>query len=142
MTFVLQRQPLTSLDILEKQTAEEARRTLGYFLSELRKRASLEEEFDENLRQFLELRNQFAHRLHSVEGLNFNTAEGIAVAEAYIGRVAGLAEYVLKVFTGLVRAWQEEVGLQVSFPQDEYFQEIDRIYNPAADWLFSAKAPR
>jgi hypothetical protein len=139
MTYVIQRgEPLT-LENLERQTSEEARKTLGYFLSELRKRAILEEGFDERLKEFLELRNQFAHRLDTVVGLDFGTFDGLAVAEAYIGRVAGVAVYVQNVFIGLARSWQEQIGMHDDFGENEFFQEIDQRYKPVVSQLFMPK---
>jgi hypothetical protein len=85
------------------------------------------------------LRNQFAHRLDTVDGLDFETAEGLTVAAAYIGRVAGLAVYVQKIFMGLARAWQQQIGMTDDFAANEYFQEIDQTYKPAVDTLFQQK---
>ena len=139
MTYVVQMTPLLSLEALEKQTAQEARKTLGYFLSELRKRASLEEQLDGRFTEFLQLRNQFAHGLYTVEGLDFKTPDGLTVATDYIGRVAGLAVYVQNVFMGLARAWQEQTGMQDDFAENEYFQEIDQTYKPMAEMLFKPR---
>jgi hypothetical protein len=139
MTFVIQKgEPLT-LENLERQTAEEAKKTLGYFLSELRKRAALENAFDASLKEFLELRNQFAHGLDTVDGLDFHTIEGLAVAEAYIGRVAGLAVYVQNVFMGLARSWQEQIGMPDDFGENDFFQEIDQRFKPIASKLFTPR---
>ena len=141
MTYVLQREGGLSLESLRAQTAEEAKKTLGYFLSELRKRADLEPQFDEKLKDFLAMRNQFVHNLSAVDGLGFHTLEGISIAEAFIGKLSGLAQYVHNVFLGLARAWQEQIGLEDIFADNEFFAEIDARYKPLVDGLFSRKEP-
>ena len=80
MRWTLPRQGITTLEDLERQTAEEAKKTLGYFLDQLRRRAAVEELFDADLKEFLEKRNTFVHHLSSVADLNLETVEGLDVA--------------------------------------------------------------
>src|SRR5581483_11635890 len=61
MTFVLQKASPLTLELLEHQERAERRKTLGYFLSELRKRADLSPGFDVLLEDFLEKRNILVH---------------------------------------------------------------------------------
>src|ERR1700677_2179872 len=94
MRWALPRHGIRTLEDLERQTAEEAKKTLGYFLDQLRRRASVEEQFDADLHEFLDKRNTFAHNLASVEGLNFDTVDGLDVASNFVLRLASLSNYV------------------------------------------------
>lgn len=58
MTFVIQKGD--SVDILKVEEADR-KKTLGYFMAELRKRAGLHPGLDRELVEFLEKRNTLAH---------------------------------------------------------------------------------
>ena len=62
----------------------ERKKTIGYFLTELRKRADLHDQFDQKLRDFLDHRNTFIHNLHDVPGWNLETQGGKDVARQFI----------------------------------------------------------
>src|ERR1700744_1013441 len=68
MTYALPKGgAITTVEDLERQTAEEAKKTLGYFLSQLRYRVDVEPQFDAELSDFLDLRNQMIHHLNKVD---------------------------------------------------------------------------
>ncbi len=138
MTIVLQKKhlPLT-LDLLQQQEKAERTKTLGYFLSELRKRASLHESFDLLLRRFLEDRNTFVHDLSRVPGWDLQTGGDTSHAKEFIFSLIDQTETVLKVFVGLIVAWQEQVGIsRTALPNHEWFDEIFSVYKPLADHVF------
>jgi hypothetical protein len=141
MTFALPKGNVLTIEQYEKQTAEEAKKTLGYFLTQLRLRVDVHPKFDAELSEFLELRNCLVHHLDTVEGLDFGTPEGRAVAQVFLGTTASKAVYVINVFTGLMRAWSEQVGIEVEVSRDA-FEEIDAIYKPMVNELFKEKADR
>lgn len=140
MQFVLQKDdgPLT-LKKLESLRTEEARRTLGYFLTQLRQRAEIETAFDDQLREFLTLRNQLAHNLSDVPGLGFEQPAEIEFTIEWANKLSSLAAHVLKVFMGLTRAWQSGIGMRDDFADNEFFQEIDTTFQPLVDQVFMAK---
>lgn len=125
-----------TVETILTQWSDEKKKTLGYFLSQARARVFIEEKFDCNLKHFLKLRNQFIHEISEVEGLNFETYEGLTIANEYIIQVASLAAYVMMAFMGLIRSWQEKLGIQDDLAQNELFQEIDSDYKPAIDYWF------
>lgn len=60
-TFVLQKSsPITAEQIIAQSNAEQ-KKTLGYFLAELRKRVDLDVHFDRTFAEFLRRRNLLAH---------------------------------------------------------------------------------
>ena len=142
MQLVFQKGCGVTYEGLKAQEAEEASKTLGYFLSQLRFRVEVDPVFDVTLREFLASRNQFAHNLASVPGFGLFTPGERATAAQWIGRLAWVAAEVQKTFMGVARAWQKAVGLPGDFPDNEYFEEIDSLYSPLVDKLFSAKPPK
>jgi hypothetical protein len=95
---------------LVAQSESERKRTLGYFLAELRKRAELDQHFDAALAEFLRRRNILAHRLSDIPGWDAGTHQGIYVGRRFINELLEMNHEVLKVFAGLVRAWQIQTG--------------------------------
>jgi hypothetical protein len=65
---------------LKSQEADEAKKTLGYFLGRLRQRVEVEALFDNQLREFLKMRNQLAHNLSEVPGLGFSEPKELEFA--------------------------------------------------------------
>jgi hypothetical protein len=116
MTFVFQKASLLTLEGLERQQKEERKKTIGYFLAELRKRADLDDKFDQMLRDFLDHRNTFIHRLDDVQGWDIDTPDGRQVAAQFISKLASLNGRVLFTFCGFLRAWQKQTGMDVPIP--------------------------
>lgn len=140
MTLVLQKQSPLTLEALQEQEEIERNKTLGYFLSELRKRADLDDGFEVLLKDFLKNRNDFIHDLSRVPDWELGSAEQTAKAKQFVHRLIQQSEAVLKVFFGLVSAWQEQVGIPESaLPQHAWFAEIEAVYKPLADQVFLAK---
>jgi hypothetical protein len=141
LTFVIQEDAPLTLEKLEFLELKEKKKTIGYFLSELRKRASLDEDFDQLLIEFLEKRNTLIHNVEDVPGWSLENSSGRIEARKFLGKLAFLTVEVLKIFTGLVRAWQNQVGIDTSDLeiQSEFFSEIDRQYTPLIDSLLSEK---
>jgi len=63
------------------------KRTLGFFLRELRGRVAINEDFDDVLTKFLSMRNTFAHNLKEVPGWNMETEEGMVAAQKFLGEL-------------------------------------------------------
>lgn len=140
MKLVLQRQPPLTLDSLQQQEEAERSKTIGYFLSELRKRASVHESVDVLLKDFLKNRNDFVHDLSRVPTWSLRTAEEATLSRQFVHQLIRQTEQVLKVFIGLVAAWQEQIGMsEPSLPNEEWFSDIGATYKPLADYVFRDK---
>jgi hypothetical protein len=140
MQYVLQKDGgILTYEKLKSQEAEEAKKTLGFFLSQLRLRAEIDSAFDDQLKEFLKQRNQLAHDLVGVPGLGFDEPEKLKVTVEWAGRLSGLAHHVHNVFMGLARAWQHEIGMRDDFSDNEFFQEIDARFVPLVNRVFTKK---
>ena len=139
MIYVFPKERNPTLEQIEAQKSEDAKKTLGYFLGQLRKRVAIDTAFDETLREFLLLRNQFIHNLNTVPGFGFDTPEEISVVDSYTGRLFTLTREVHGVFLGAARAWQDQVGVSADLPDPEFFEYIDLVYKPLAGTLLVPK---
>jgi hypothetical protein len=139
-TFVFPKKSPVTLELLQQQEEAERTKTLGYFLSELRKRVSVHESFDALLKGFLKNRNDFIHDLSRVPTWDIETPETAIEAKQFVFKLIQQTEEVLKVFSGVVLAWQEQVGFSgPPTPNHEWFSEVEKTYKPLVDHLFYAK---
>jgi hypothetical protein len=140
ITYVLPKTSPLTIEDLERQTNAERKKTLGYFLGELRKRADLDEDFDALLASFLENRNTLVHRIGEVPGWTLRTAEGRKIASIFAGRLLTETLEVIKIFAGLLSAWQEQTKIDMPFPRDnELGAEIEEKYKTLVDDVFFEK---
>jgi hypothetical protein len=140
MTFVLQNGSPLTLDALQAQEEAERNKALGYFLTELRRRTTLEYGFDALLKEFLKNRNDFVHDLSRVHGWGLSSTGQTEDAKRFVHRLIEQAETVIKVFAGLIRAWQQQIGMPEPVPvAHPWFEEIEQMYRPLAHRLFFAK---
>ena len=138
-TYVLQKSdPITAEQILAQVSAEQ-KKTLGYFVSELRKRADIDVHFDRTLSEFLRRRNILAHNLSDIPGWDLGSSHGIYRGRIFLNELIELNAEVLKVFTGLVRAWEAHTGNKSELGDHPFFREVDERYVPLIGSLFFAK---
>ena len=141
LKYALPKGGVLTADLLERQTTEEAKKTLGWFIGQLRRRIVVLPEFDAELADFLDQRNQFVHHLDTLKGIDFETQNGRAVAGLFAQRLATKAVHVTKVFTGFLRSWAEQIGMEDGIDESEYLAEIDSIYKPRLAEFFADRDP-
>jgi len=139
MTLVLQKGEVLTLEVLQQQEECERNKTLGYFLAELRKRVEIDVRFDLLLKDFLKNRNDFVHDLTRVPGWGFKKAQDVTASKEFVYWLICQSEKVNKVFSGLIRAWQDQSGMVLPVPKDEFFDDVEVNFKPIVDQIFSAK---
>jgi hypothetical protein len=141
MTFVIQKDSPLTIEKLEAQRSAERRKTLGYFLAQLRQRADVAEGFDQLLTRFLEMRNTLVHRVTEIEGWNLSNESGREAAVRFLGELGWLSVQVMKIFMGFIRAWEVQTGTRSPVPPggEELFAEIDSKYANLIDQLLAEK---
>ena len=139
LTFVLQKQSPLTLELIESQKEAEKKKTLGFFLIELRKRADLDDRFDSMLSDFLTRRNQFVHNITDLEGWDRSTEAGQLVARNFIDTLTRQAIEISNTLTGLVMTWQKQTGFDVPVPKE--LEEIVGKYRDQVDSIFFEKSP-
>jgi hypothetical protein len=139
MTYVFQKGDRLDIFLLETQTNAERKKTLGYFIGELRKRVGLDPDFEAKLTSFLEHRNTLAHRLDDVPGWELGAEAGFNETRAFLTSLIKDSHELLMIFAALVRAWQREAMPDAQFPHDEAVAQMTERYAPLLDDLFVAK---
>jgi hypothetical protein len=141
LTYVIQAQPLT-LESLQSINQKKRNKTIGFLLCELRKRVDLNDTFDTILRQFLEMRNSFIHSLDEIPGWSLDDEHGLNTAENFLAEFLNVIEIVQSVFLGLVRSWQEQIGMSdrdIGISPHSWIAEIDAKFKPLVERTFFAK---
>lgn len=139
MTLVLPKHGALTLEALQRREESERNKTLGYFLAELRKRIDIDAQFDLLLRDFLKNRNDFIHNLSRVPDWGFKKSHDVAASREFVYRLIRQSEKVTKMFSGLIRAWQEQIGTDLPAPNHEFFDDIESNFKPLVDKIFFAK---
>ena len=128
----------------KQQEEAEKKKTIGYFLAELRKRVDVDDSLDELLVDFLNNRNSFVHDLSSFEAWDFHKNKSALQSKKLVFDFMKQTDKVMKIFAGLILSWQEQVQTQTDrlgpvLPNHEWFNEVDSVYKPLMDRLFFAK---
>lgn len=139
MTWVFQKRSPLTIEALEAQREAERKKTIGYFIAELKKRADVHPLLEANLSHFLTMRNQFVHNLSDIPGWDTHTEEGQKIALKFVNDLFHLSQALLKIFAALLRSWGEQIGSGVPLPDNEFFADVEANYKPLVDALFTAK---
>src|SRR5438105_6374912 len=140
VSYVFPKTPLHEISVVALlETADAMRnRTAGNLLIELRKRVGIDEEFENVLKKFLKMRNTIVHDVDQIPDWSLDSQDGIAGAHRFLSELLRLSEIVEGVFTGIIRAWQEENQMEtrINGIPEEFFVAIDAFYKPlACRWL-------
>lgn len=142
MTFAFPKDAPISLETLQAEKAEIAKkRMLGPLVGELGRRVSVEPNFEQRLEAFIANRNQFVHHLSSLPNGDMHTDEGLAEVKNFATNLFQEATELTLVFTGAVRNWQHEQGIEVELPDPEFFRRVDEDYKARARDLLGPKLP-
>jgi hypothetical protein len=123
LTFVLQDGvPLTYERIMELDE-HHRRKTLGYFIREMKKRATFEDSIDSSLERFLANRNRLVHHFDQVSGNDLETPDDIAQVTAFLDQLWQDLESVLLFCSAMLHAWTEETGIAKG-SIDQYIEPV------------------
>ncbi|MFJ3467161.1 hypothetical protein [Pseudomonas sp. NPDC090201] len=139
ITFVLQKKdgPLT-MEKLQSIRSDERKKGLGYFLEQVRRRSSIHPKFAETLETYLQQRNDMVHNHKNISGWDLDTEDGVKVIQLFLINFIRRGNHILEIFTALTRSWENQAGLQTSFPVDvdSYVEEIEKKSGHLIDDLF------
>jgi hypothetical protein len=85
LTYVLPEGGVLTLEMLRR--SGQKKRTLGQFLTELRKRVDIDEHFDMILEEFLDKRNTLIHRVDNVPGWSLDNEQGCQIVYQFVNRL-------------------------------------------------------
>ena len=99
------------------------RECLGDLLNEFRKVASLPEDFEETLKDFLESRNVFVHRLLAEDWVDINTAKGRKVLQEFLWDLMDKCIVVKRILLGYMLVVSQG-NHQLDSEAEEYIRKI------------------
>ena len=138
-TFVFQKGDKLDILLLETQTKAEQKKTLGYFIGELRKRVGLRDDLEDMLISFLDRRNMLAHRLGEVPGWQEGPEAGFTETRKFLTGFISDSHGLLMIFAALVQDWQKDAMPGAELPNDELVAKMTERYKPYLDDLFFEK---
>lgn len=138
-TFVIQKGDRLDLRTLEAQTQAEQKKTIGYFIGELRKRADLRKDLEVCLASFLSHRNTLAHNVEKIPGWDLKTEEGREVARAFLGILMQESSILTTVFGALANAWMKATIPGAEISNQAMIDAMTATYTPHLNDLFRAK---
>lgn len=133
LTFVIQKGVTLNLASLEAQTEAERKKTIGWFLSQLRGRVDIHPAVNERFSAFLTLRNQFAHDLSSVPGWSTESAEGLKSANDFLTEVHAHTIWIYFWLSGITRSWAVQNDMETDIDDDPVIHFIDQTFRPIAE---------
>jgi hypothetical protein len=142
MAYVIQGSEPLTLEYLQSLNQKERNKTIGFLWNQLRKRVDLDDSFDNTLCRFLEMRNTLIHNLDEISGgWSLDNEQGRDLARKFLSEFGRVMNTVVSVFLGLVRSWQEQVGMNdrdIGIPPDPWLADIDAKYKPLVEDIFFA----
>jgi len=139
LTYVLQDDEPLTIQNLEQLKRKERKSTLGYFVKKLKMRAELLPALETLLDEFLTNRNDFVHNQKDIPGWDLQTKEGEAVAREFTIKLLLQGKKLLETFYALIIQWDQHVGLNTPFPNEQFVRTIDEQYGWLVDSLFTKK---
>ena len=140
MTFVIQ-QGEEEMDLAryETQTRAERKKTIGYFLSQLRRRVDVEPTTDARLSAFLDMRNLFVHKLDEVPGWGLDDEASLAASNDFLTDLLATSFYIYLWLAGITKSWARQVGMTTKYDDEEIVRMIDEHFVPLAEWSLAPK---
>jgi len=106
------------------------KKTLGYFLRELRENTPIRKDFDKILSDFLTARNTFVHKLSSIPDFSLKDEAGIKAGLNFVRTVNKQAVHIRNVLLALTRLMmgkgvlKEGIGPEISEEEDHELMAI------------------
>lgn len=111
LTFVLQDGvPLSYLRLMELD-AKHRKKTLGYFIREMQKRATFHDNIDSVLERFLENRNSLIHRFDEIPGSALESDDDRKKLRGFLAQLGADTETLMVFSAALIHAWSKEIGM-------------------------------
>jgi hypothetical protein len=115
---------------IERLETKERKKTLGYFVAELRKIIDIDQEFEAVLMEFVDRRNTFVHHLKQVPGYNLKDEAGLNAAMSFVTDLFARAVHVRKTlwaFGGILsgrRLIDPELVIKEDMSDEEFYDII------------------
>lgn len=125
--------------------ARKRKRTLGYFLTVLRQKATIDPTFDEVLSNFLRRRNEFVHDLLGNKRFSLTSAAGRRHIRMLLDRLRSEMDIVGKVMMGALMVWvhpekfENLSKVRTQFAEGTWMGDAEQIFAPHVKKLVQPK---
>jgi hypothetical protein len=116
--------------------------TLGQLIAALKKKVEVHQALKDLLSRFLQSRNDFAHNISKIPGVDFGTEQGVNNLRGFLESLDEDTDVVLNVFAAVMYRWQK-----LNFPDFESEPEAKQIldktfalHGPNLDQYFSIRS--
>ena len=123
LTFVLQNGVPLSYSRLMELNSKHRRRTLGYFIREMQKRATFQDDIDSVLERFLESRNSLIHRFDDIPGSALESDDDRKELRSFLAQLAADTETLMAFCAALIQVWSKEIGMSEKFTIEHYLAD-------------------
>ncbi len=143
LTFALRVGLRERSEITIDSLTEEDRRTMGTFMRDLRRDASLRDDLDQLLKQVLDDRNLFVHRLRQQPWFDTHTSEGRDQIWKWFEQAQPRLHEAILIFT----AFAFDIVQRSGFPEDisklpwqgDFYREVAERYMPRVGQMIARK---
>lgn len=121
------------------------KKTLGYFLTVLRQKATIDPTFDEVLGNFLKRRNEFVHDLLGNKLFRLTSVDGRRHIRMFLDRLRSEMDIVGKVMMGALMVWvdpekfQDLSKVRIQFTEGSWLGDAEQIFAPHVKKLVQPK---
>ncbi len=116
--------------------------TLGQLISALKKKVEVHQALKDLLARFLQSRNDFAHNISNIQGVNFRTDVGVKNLRVFLESLDHDADVVLDVFAAVLYRWQKtnHPNFEAEAEAEEILERSYVHHGPVLDQYFSVRA--
>ena len=136
-TYVLQKEGPLTLEKLHSLNQSERKKTLGYFLDQVRRRAKLDPDLSEKLNTYLDMRNDIVHDLSRVSCWGLSSGEGTSASCKYLWSFIERGFELLNIFAALVLEWGIQQGYTTTDKLPDLIRNDVLRYSSSINSLFS-----
>lgn len=140
-TYVIQNGESIDFEGITKLEKQEKKKTLGYFIGQVKSRAEVHPNLLELLESFLDNRNLLVHNVDSIPSWDLETVEGTKAAKIFVSNLIRQTHVLTKIFNTLVIAWQHQEGFEIELNESDELalDHLQTEYLPIIDELFMKK---
>ncbi len=127
------------------RNAKNRKKTLGQFLTILRRKSTIDPSFDEVLSNFLSRRNEFVHDLQGNKLFRLSSVGGRQHIRMFLDRLRSEANIVGKVMMGALMVWidpekfADNRRVRVQFAEGSWMGDAEQIFAPHTNTLIRPK---
>ena len=111
LTFVIQDGTPLSYSRLMELDSKHRKKTLGYFIREMQRRAAFHDSIDSVLERFLEARNSLIHRFNEIPGSALESDDDRVKLRNFLAQLTDDTQALMVFCSSIIQVWVKETGM-------------------------------